>query len=42
MSAEGLKRLKVWEKAKDFAVRLYEQVLPLLPSEEKWNMGQQL
>jgi len=42
MSVEGLKRLKVWNRAKDFALRIYRQVLPLLPAEEKWNLNQQL
>lgn len=42
MSVEGLKRLKVWVRAKDFALKIYKQVLPLLPTEEKWNLNQQL
>ncbi len=42
MSVQGLKRLKVWVKAKDFALKIYEQRLPLLPPEEKWNLNQQL
>jgi four helix bundle protein len=42
MSVDGLKRLKVWLRAKDFALKVYKQVLPLLPSEEKWNLNQQL
>jgi four helix bundle protein len=42
MSLEGLNRLKVWVKAKEFAVSIYKKVLPLLPSEEKWNLNQQL
>lgn len=42
MSVEGLKRLKVWLRAKDFALKVYKQVLPLLPAEEKWNLNQQL
>ena len=42
MSVEGLKRLKVWVRAKDFALKVYGQVLPLLPMEEKWNLNQQL
>ena len=42
MSIEGLSRLKVWVRAKDFAVSIYKKVLPLLPSEEKWNLNQQL
>ncbi len=42
MSIEGLSRLKVWVRAKDFALTIYKKVLPLLPSEEKWNLNQQL
>jgi len=42
MSLEGLNRLKVWVKAKEFAVSICKEVLPLLPSEEKWNLNQQL
>jgi four helix bundle protein len=42
MSLEGLNRLKVWVKAKEFAVSIYKKVLPLLPAEEKWNLNQQL
>ena len=42
MSVEGLKRLQVWVRAKDFALAIYKHVLPLLPTEEKWNLNQQL
>jgi four helix bundle protein len=42
MSIQGLKRLQVWVRAKDFAIKIYKNVLPLLPAEEKWNLGQQL
>lgn len=42
MSIQGLQRLEVWRKAKDFAVIIYQQVLPLLPQEEKWSANQQL
>ena len=42
MSIEGLNRLKVWVRAKAFAVSIYKKVLPLLPAEEKWNLNQQL
>jgi four helix bundle protein len=42
MSAQGLKKLQVWVRAKDFAVRIYKQILPLLPPEEKWSLGQQI
>ena len=42
MSIQGLKKLQVWVRAKDYAVKVYKQVLPLLPSEEKWSLNQQL
>lgn len=42
MSVEGLSRLKVWVRAKDFALLIYRKVLPSLPAEEKWNLNQQL
>lgn len=42
MSIQGLKRLQVWVRAKGFALKVYKQVLPLLPPEEKWNLNQQL
>ena len=42
MSVDGLKRLKVWEKAKDFAEKIYKQFFPLLPQEEKWSLNQQI
>src|SRR3990172_11435163 len=42
MSIQGLKRLQVWVRAKDFAIRIYKNVLPLLPADERWNLAQQL
>ena len=42
MSVEGLKRLKIWVRSKDFAINIYRRVLLLLPAEEKWNLNQQL
>ena len=42
MSIKSLETLEVWKKAKDFALRVYREVLPLLPLEEKWNLNQQL
>jgi len=42
MSIEGLSRLKVWMRAKDFALLIYKRVLTSLPPEEKWNLNQQL
>jgi hypothetical protein len=40
MSIKSLETLEAWKKAKDFALRVYREVLPLLPSEEKWNLNQ--
>ncbi len=42
MSVKSLERLEAWTKSKDFALRVYREVLPLLPKEEKWNLEQQL
>ncbi len=42
MSIGGLEKLDVWCKARDFAVRINKEVLPLLPPEEKWSLNQQL
>jgi four helix bundle protein len=42
MSVSGLEKLDVWCKARDFAVRIHKEVLPLLPPEEKWVLNQQI
>jgi four helix bundle protein len=42
MSVSGLEKLDVWCKARDIAVRLHKEVLPLLPPEEKWALNQQI
>jgi len=42
MSISGLEKLDVWCKARDFAVRINKEVLPLLPPEEKWSLSQQI
>lgn len=42
MSIKSLETLEVWKKAKEFALHVYREVLPLLPAEEKWNLNQQL
>jgi hypothetical protein len=34
MSVQSLKKLQVWVRAKDFGLKIYKQVLPLLPSEK--------
>ena len=42
MSIKSLETLETWKKAKEFALRVYREILPLLPSEEKWSLNQQL
>ena len=42
MSISGLEKLDVWCRAKDFAVRVHKELLPLLPPEEKYALSQQL
>ena len=42
MSITGLEKLNVWCKARDFAIRIHKEVLPLLPSDEKYALSQQL
>jgi len=42
MSVSGLEKLDVWCRARDFAVRVNKQILPLLPTEEKWALSQQI
>ena len=42
MSIQSLKKLQVWVRAKDFGLKIYKEVLPLLPPDEKWNLSQQL
>lgn len=42
MSVSGLEKLDVWCKARDFAVRINKELLPLLPTEENWALSQQI
>lgn len=42
MSVKSLETLETWKKSKEFSLRIYREVLPLLPTEEKWNLNQQL
>jgi four helix bundle protein len=39
---KGLETLQVWQKAMGLTVKVYREVLPLLPPEEKWVLGVQL
>jgi four helix bundle protein len=42
MTVMNLDKLEVWVRAKDFALAVYQEVVPSLPSDEKWNLTQQL
>jgi four helix bundle protein len=42
MGIESLEKLEAWKRAKEFSLKIYREVLPLLPPEEKWGMNQQL
>jgi four helix bundle protein len=39
---QGLETLEAWKRAKNFAVKVCKEVLPLLPIEEKWGLSQQI
>ncbi len=39
---KGLETLQVWQKAMAFAKTVHAEVLPALPPEEKWVLGNQL
>jgi len=39
---KGLETLKVWRKSLEFASAVYKEVIPLLPQEEKWILGNQI
>ena len=38
----NLDHLEVWKRARDFAVQVYKEVVPLLPTSEKYNLSDQL
>ncbi len=42
MSIGGLEKLEAWKNAMDFAVRVHQEFIPLLPTEEKWSLAQQI
>jgi four helix bundle protein len=39
---KGLESLEVWQGARELVVRVYRQIVPLLPPEEKWGLAIQL
>ena len=42
MSIKNLESLETWRKAQEFALRVYQELIPCLPAEEKWGLCQQL
>jgi hypothetical protein len=42
MTVMNFDQLEVWKRARDFAVLIYKQVVPLLPASEKYNLADQL
>jgi len=42
MTVMNLDKLEVGVRAKDFALAVYKEVVPYLPTDEKWNLTQQL
>jgi four helix bundle protein len=41
-NVQGLDSLEAWTKSMELALRVYKEVLPLLPSSEKWNLQEQI
>ena len=41
MTVMNLDQLDVWKRARDFAVLIYKQVIPILPASEKYNLADQ-
>jgi len=39
---QGLENLEAWKRAKDFAVQVCKEIVPLFPVEEKWVLSQQI
>ena len=41
-NVQGPETLEAWKKSGSFALKVYREILPLLPEEEKWNLNQQI
>jgi hypothetical protein len=39
LSRKSLETLETWVKSKEFSLRIYREVLSVLPPEEKWNLN---
>jgi len=42
MTVMNLDKLEVWVRAKDFTITIYKEVVPHLPSNEKYTLVDQL
>jgi four helix bundle protein len=42
MGAKGLENLTVWQMAREIVVFVYQNILPNLPSQEKWGLISQI
>jgi four helix bundle protein len=41
-TAKGLESLQLWQRAIEFAEKILKEILPLMPSEEKWSLTHQI
>lgn len=42
MTSTGLQRLNAWVMAREYAIMVYREVIPLLPPEEKFGLNSQI
>jgi four helix bundle protein len=42
MSLDGLEKLDVWRKARDFVGYVYREAIQIMPAEEKWALCHQM
>jgi len=42
MTSTGLQRLNTWVMAREYAILVYREVIPLLPPEEKFGLNSQI
>jgi len=38
----GLDTLQAWQKAREFVIFVHQQIIPVLPDDEKWDLTQQI
>jgi len=38
----GLDTLQAWQKAREFVIFVHQQIVPVLPDDEKWDLTQQI